>query len=430
MGLGLKPVKAYDDLLADGIEALQAKGARELVEFVDGLNELGVQSARGKRWTDDALTSELARLGVGEGAAARAPIRPVVGRPFAAAKADTAEEHLRSGLLDLWYLVATSNDVADRPIGLKRLGRNLVLWRDEAGAVHVLEDYCPHRGAPLSLGRINDGRLSCAYHGFEIDASGTIVDVPATPDCPLVGRAAVRTYPVREIGGAIFVYFSERAGVVPPEPILPEEFTSPEWSSFLFTTEWNCNWQVTLDNRVDPLHGSFLHSGTFTLSRGRRDSELTVQPNPHGFETMRNNQRGLNIDWHEVEFHPGNILWVRTDIPYPDSSGGGSFRINGHPTPVDENTTFVWFHRSRKLSGWQRDMWRFLYLNRLEARSQIVVEQDKVLLEAMSLEARTQENLAQSDIAVGRMRRMLREEAQRQIAARTELPELSSTTSR
>jgi phenylpropionate dioxygenase-like ring-hydroxylating dioxygenase large terminal subunit len=235
---------------------------------------------------------------------------------------------------------------------------------------------------------------------------------------------------VREVSGAILVYFSERPGATPPEPVLPEEFTSPEWSSFLFTTEWNCNWQVTLDNRVDPLHGSFLHSGTFTLSNGRQDSELKIEPNAHGFSTVRNNQRGVNIDWHEVEFHAGNILWVRTEIPYPESVGGGSFRINGHPTPIDENTTFVWFHRSRKISGWRRDMWRFLYINRLEARSQIVVEQDRVLLEAMSLEARNRENLAQSDIAVGRMRRMLREEAQRQVAARAELPERSVSTSR
>jgi hypothetical protein len=61
-------------------------------------------------------------------------------------------------------------------------------------------------------------------------------------------------------------------------------------------------------------------------------------------------------------------------------------------------------------------MWRFLYLNRLEARAQTVVEQDRVLLEAISLEARNREKLAQSDIAVGRMRRLLREEADRQIA--------------
>jgi phenylpropionate dioxygenase-like ring-hydroxylating dioxygenase large terminal subunit len=427
--MGLIPTKSYDDLLADGCEALLAKGIADVSAFADGLNELGVQSPTGRRWTAGFLADELARLGTGEGANARATVHPVISRPYKPATAGTADDLLRTGLLDLWYLVASTNDVSDRPVAFKRLGRNLVLWRDDAGAVHALDDYCPHRGAPLSLGRMLEGRISCAYHGFEIDAAGVIANVPATPDCPLVGQRAVRVYPVREIAGAIYVYFTDKPNVVPPEPMIPEELTSPEWSSFLFTTEWSCNWQIALDNRVDPIHGSFLHSGSFTLGYGRQDSLLKVTPSAHGFTTERDNQRGVNIDWHEAEFRPGNIMWVRTDIPYPPSVGGGSFRINGHPTPIDDETTFVWFFRSRKISGWQRDLWRFLYLNRLENYATTVVEQDRLLLEALSLETRTSEKLAQSDIAVGRMRRLLREEAERQVAARTALPELSVSAS-
>lgn len=422
--MGLTPTKSYEDLLADGCESLLSKGTADLGAFAVGLNELGVQSPKGKRWTGTMLADEFTRLSAGEGVNARSDIHPVVGRPFKA-PTGSADDLLRTGLLDLWYLVASANDVADRPIGLKRLGRNIVLFRDDAGTVHAMDDYCPHRGAPLSLGRAVEGRIGCAYHGWQIDPAGCIAAVPATPDSPLVGKPAVKTYPVREVAGAIYVYFTDRANVTPPEPALPEELTSPEWSSFLFTTEWKCNWQIALDNRVDPIHGSFLHSGTFTLGYGRQDSILKVEPNAHGFSTVRDNQRGVNIDWHEVEFRPGNILWVRTEIPYPPSFGGGTFRINGHPTPIDDETTFVWFYRSRKISGWQRDLWRFLYLNRLEGHAQKVVAQDKLLLEAISLETRESEKLAQSDIAVGRMRRMLREEADRQVNARTALPELS-----
>ena len=427
--MGLNPTKSYADLLADACETLLANGIADLGTFTAGLIDLGVQSPSGKRWTSVMLAGELTRLSVGEGANARAKVHPVVSRPFKPQASGTSDDLLRTGLLDMWYVVASSNDITDRPVAFKRLGRNLVLWRDDAGAVHVLEDYCPHRGAPLSLGRMLDGRISCAYHGFEIDAAGVIANVPATPDCPLVGRHAVRVYPVREIAGAIYVYFSDTPNVAPPEPVIPEELTSPEWSSFLFTTEWNCNWQIALDNRVDPIHGSFLHAGSFTLGYGRQDSLLKVTPTTHGFTTERDNQRGVNIDWHEAEFRPGNIMWVRTDIPYPPSVGGGSFRINGHSTPIDESSTFVWFFRSRKISGWQRDLWRFLYINRLEAHATRVVEQDRVLLEALSLETRTSEQLAQSDIAVGRMRRLLREEADRQVAARTSLPELSVSAS-
>jgi phenylpropionate dioxygenase-like ring-hydroxylating dioxygenase large terminal subunit len=328
-------------------------------------------------------------------------------------EAASAEDRLTNGLLNLWYLVGRSADVTDRPVPMTRLGRNLVLWRDRAGTLSVVEDYCPHRGAPLSLGEVVEGKLTCAYHGFQLDGRGCIAAVPPTPDSPLVGQKAIKAYPVREIGGAIWVYFASDDREA-PEPIFPEEVTSPDWTSFLFITEWRCNWQVALDNRLDPVHGSYLHAGSFTLSRGRRDAELKVEDTPTGFQTFRTNQRNTNIDWHELVFHQDNIFWVRTEIPYPPAFGGGSFRINGHPTPIDAERTLVWFFRSRRLTGWQRDMWRFLYKNRLEARNWAVVEQDRVMLEAIPLAARKRERLIQTDVALARMRRRLQAEAARQ----------------
>lgn len=330
-------------------------------------------------------------------------------------KPQTAEELLDTGLLNLWYLICRSSDVADRPVSLRRLSRNLVLWRDGAGRLQVLEDYCPHRGAPLSLGRVIDGEIACPYHGVRLNGDGVVTAVPPTPDCAMAGSKSVKPYPHREFAGAVWVYFGDDKHPEAPEPIFPEEISSPEWTGFFFMAEWSCNWQIALDNRVDPIHGSYLHEGTFTLGLGRKDAELQLKPTAHGFETARDNQRGVNIDWHEVAFHPGNILWVRTEIPYPPAVGGGTFRINGHPTPIDRDRTLVWFHRSRKLSGWQRDMWRFLYKNRMEAHAFEVVEQDRVLLERIPLEARKRETLLRTDVAVSRMRRMLLAEAERQI---------------
>ena len=332
-------------------------------------------------------------------------------------KPASAEDLLETGLPGLWYLIARSEDVADRPVGLKRLDRNLVLWRDGAGALRSVEDYCPHRGAPLSMGQVIGDDVVCPYHGVAVNGAGIVTAVPPTPDCQLVGRKFLRCYETREMGGAIWAYFGEDDGTPAPDPVFPTEVSSPAWSSFLFTTVWNCNWQVALDNRLDPIHGSFLHEGTFTLGRGRKDAELQVVETLTGFETTRSNQRGVNIDWHEAEFHRDNIIWVRTEIPYPEAFGGGCFRINGFPTPIDRHSTLVWFFRSREVSGWERNMWRFLYRNRLEARAFEVVDQDRVLLEAIPLEARSRERLIQTDIAVSRMRRYLMAEAQRHFEA-------------
>jgi len=90
-----------------------------------------------------------------------------------------------------WHPVAALADVQAQPVAVQLLDQNLVLWRDEAGAVHAWADQCPHRGARLSLGRVCAGRLECPYHGWQFAPSGQCVRVPALPDfAPPVGHAA------------------------------------------------------------------------------------------------------------------------------------------------------------------------------------------------------------------------------------------------
>jgi nitrite reductase/ring-hydroxylating ferredoxin subunit len=79
-----------------------------------------------------------------------------------------------------WYIVADSREVRKgRPIGLKRLGEELVLWRDENGKVICLRDRCVHRGAALSIGKLVNHHLQCPFHGLEFNAEGKCVQIPA-----------------------------------------------------------------------------------------------------------------------------------------------------------------------------------------------------------------------------------------------------------
>ena len=417
--MGLTPTRSYEDLLGDGLEALLGNGSDSLEDFATGLNERQVRGPNGERWTSALLASELPRLSNPAGTPrgnGLPPISRLVTQPFPP-RPKTAEELLETGLLNLWYLVARSSDVSDRPVALKRLNRNIVLWRGDDGRINVIENYCPHRGAPLSMGRIVGGNVMCPYHGVQVTGEGVVAAVPPTPDCPLVGQKAVKAYPCRDFAGAIWAYFGDEAHETAPEPVFPPQLASEEWTSFLYTGEWRCNWRLPIDNRTDPLHGSFLHADTFTLSYGRQDAQLKIEQKPNGFETYRTNQRGVNIDWHEVEVYPDNIIWIHTEIPYPPSFGGGSFRIAGFTTPIDRETTYFWVYRARKLAGWRSDMWRFLYRNRLEARADYVINQDRVLLEAMSPETTQRETLLQMDTALARMRRILRSDAERQFRA-------------
>ena len=85
---------------------------------------------------------------------------------------DAAWAAVEAGLWDQWHALCASAVIGVEPVGLTRLGERLVLWRDGAGAVHAMEDRCPHRGAALSRGRVTGDCIACGYHGVEVAALG------------------------------------------------------------------------------------------------------------------------------------------------------------------------------------------------------------------------------------------------------------------
>ncbi|MDF2114307.1 aromatic ring-hydroxylating dioxygenase subunit alpha [Roseiarcaceae bacterium H3SJ34-1] len=328
--------------------------------------------------------------------------------------APTAQDILKTGLLNQWYMVCRASEVSDKPIKLKRLNQDIALWRDASGRVQAVEDFCPHRGAPLSRGRVIDGKLACIYHGLAVDGTGTVTDVPPVANCPLVGRKMIQGYPVREVADAIFLYFSDGLSDDVPELQLPYQLVSPEWSGFIYAAEWSCNYMLPLDNRLDPMHAVYLHADTFTLQYGVKQSKIEIHDTAEGFYIERDNQKGVNIDRTEVTYRPGSNFWVFTQIPYPKAAGGGFFAILSHLTPIDEDHTYMWVMRYQKSEGWRRDLWRFLYKNRLERRHDYVIEQDRDIIEAIPASARGRETMIQCDVGVSRIRRMLMKEATQQ----------------
>lgn len=328
------------------------------------------------------------------------------------------EARVNSGLLGQWYPVAKSVEIrADRPYGARLLGFKVVLWRDGAGRLRCLEDFCPHRGAPLSYGEIHEGHIGCRYHGVIVDGEGVIQRVPAMPECALEGRKAVRSFAVRESNDAVFVYIPSVERPDPPDLHLPAEMSSDAWTGFLCTSVWQTNYRYALDNLADPMHGCYLHSESFTLAFGSKQDLMRLDPTERGFRIERQAQAGENFDWTEFEVHPGTMFCF-LEIPYPPAAGpGGVFRIIGFVTPIDEHSCKVFFWRMRQVSDLARESWRFLYRAKLEKTHWDVLEQDRVMLEGMPDDARRREMLYQHDLGVSRIRQILMKEARRQLEA-------------
>ncbi|MEC7489509.1 MAG: aromatic ring-hydroxylating dioxygenase subunit alpha [Pseudomonadota bacterium] len=325
----------------------------------------------------------------------------------------TAKQILDNGLRNRWYGICTSDVVADRPIPLKRWNRDLVIWRDGDSKVHLQDDRCPHRGAPLSIARHDGDRLTCAYHGIEILGDGRVAKVPGNPGSELVGKVAVHSYTVQEHRGVVFAWLGDDCGTPVAPLALPERLTSDAYDAFLAYAEWRCPYRFIIDNNMDPMHGVFLHQISHSMGEGATEADFQTRKTNTGFIFEKKNQKGVNFDW--SEWYDVDFQAVCLEIPYPLTGGpGGSFGIVFHTTPIDDSSSVCFFWRHRKVSGWERATWRFLYKNRLEGRHWHVLEQDRLVAERMAEDADRNEYLYSHDAGVVRVRKLMADEAVRQ----------------
>ena len=332
---------------------------------------------------------------------------------------DAADALIAKGLRNIWYALCPSGFVGETPVSLRRCGYKMALWRDLSGKVHILEDHCPHRGAPLSLGIPMGDRIACGYHGVQVDKDGVAVAVPGAPGCRLEGMKATKSFPAQERAGMIWAYVGDELHPEPPELILPEELSSPEFSSFLCYAEWTGDYRYVMDNVMDPMHGTYLHRQSHSMSFGESQAAFRIRDTEHGYVFEKEGQRNVNFDW--TEWGETGTHWMRLEIPYPKTGGpGGNFHIVGSYTPITDTMAAVTHWRCRKVDGWQRDAWRFLYKNRLEARHWAVLEQDRVMLEQCEPDARKREILYQHDMGLVRLRRRLKALAVGQLSALAE----------
>ncbi len=325
--------------------------------------------------------------------------------------------HPYLGIRDKWYLICTKQELGVEPQARRILGEDLVLWRDGEGNPRLMHDYCPHRGAKLSIGDVVNGELQCWYHFWRFNSDGNCVSIPSQGGkCSLQSRTKVaQTYPTVEKAGFIWSFIGDQE---PPELELPFELADPSYSMFPESVEWSANWLLAYENLADIMHAPFLHNRSLTLSGGIVEDSVNVSNTETGFRVERVNQQGVNFD--QVEIDLGHIMHCRLDIPLKASFAGPgpNLRIVGFVTPVDDQNSVVHFPRFRQVSGWRRALWRFLFRVRLRGTHLHVLNQDKAMLESLRSipEAHRDEHLAQADKPVLHLRRALRPAFDAQLA--------------
>lgn len=160
-----------------------------------------------------------------------------------------------------WYPAAWSRELSRNLIQRRVLGRLVVLYRKESGEVTALDDACPHRLAPLSMGRLKGDAIECGYHGMTFDGSGRCVRVPGQPNVPSTAR--VRSYPVVENMGLAWIWMGDPALADPAKVYDLPQYHDPAWSAVEGDAlAMNCHYLNLADNLCDPAHVSFVHLST------------------------------------------------------------------------------------------------------------------------------------------------------------------------
>jgi len=252
-------------------------------------------------------------------------------------------------LRNLWYMATTA--AALRRGALRRqllLGEPVLLGRTRDGRAFALRDICPHRAAPLSAGKLTAGNtVECPYHGWQFRTDGVCSLIPSTVDGQDnvdPSRIRVRSYPVREQDGLIWVYFAaserEEPKIEPPRVPIPD--AKPRWME---SQSFGCGVDHAVIGLMDPAHAPYVH-GRWWWRVKPREKVKQYAPLPNGFVMTRHAPSksaykilgGANVST-EITFELPSTRFenIRGTI------FGRRFDISGLTvcTPVDNNTTQV-----------------------------------------------------------------------------------------
>jgi phthalate 4,5-dioxygenase oxygenase subunit len=159
-----------------------------------------------------------------------------------------------------WIPAALSSQIVEDgvPLRVRLLGQDFVAFRATDGRVGFLDERCPHRGTSLALARNEGCGLRCIFHGWKIDVSGKVVEVPThspNPDA-FAAKVPVGHYPTHEGGGIMWVWLGAKEA--PPFPELP--FTvMPASQVWMTITKCYCNWLQGVEATIDSAHVGTLH---------------------------------------------------------------------------------------------------------------------------------------------------------------------------
>lgn len=156
--------------------------------------------------------------------------------------------------LNHWYVVARSSELQTQPLAVTLWNQSIVLYRDDQGTVHALEDRCPHRQVKLSHGRVIGEYLECAYHGWQFNSNGECTAVPYLAENQKLPNCKIRYYPVKEQDGFIWL-FPGNVDTLSIQPMGVPEWDHLNYIATVSVIECQAHFSYLIENLMDMYHG-------------------------------------------------------------------------------------------------------------------------------------------------------------------------------
>ena len=195
------------------------------------------------------------------------------------------------GFRNHWYPTLNSGEVTEgKPVTFQLAGENLLINRID-GRLYCIKDQCLHRGVPLSrkVECYSKDTVTCWYHGWTYQwADGKLCDILTDPSSKLIGTRSLKTYPVQEFKGLVFVFLGDLEGDSEPPPLatdLPPGFDEPNRRVQPFRRVVNANWRIGAENGFDTTH-IFIHKDSRLIRGNQTMLPLGFAPKPNSNEPL------------------------------------------------------------------------------------------------------------------------------------------------
>ncbi|MDR9403786.1 MAG: aromatic ring-hydroxylating dioxygenase subunit alpha [Halothece sp. Uz-M2-17] len=258
-------------------------------------------------------------------------------------------------LKNFWYACEFSHSVTDQPLTLRLLNQNYVLYRTSQGKLVALKDQCAHRGAPLSMGIIQDECIQCPYHGWQYQPDGQCVYIPSNLESATIPkRVRVDRLPVTEKYDLVWVFIGDpnQAELTPIPDLLPEHEEGDTWRKITGVCHFQAHMTRVIEGFIDVAHVPYVHKQSFGGMGLPRVKNAEFETDNFSGRLVFTIDRDLNYrripfrpaptkttGTQEVTFHLPNLVRLKT--AFEDFS----IVIFAVCVPVQDNQTVLkWLH--------------------------------------------------------------------------------------